>query len=114
MQQETLEFFCPFTKHRFKSKSFTAYRLNQGINYATFLGLRELQSSQRDLVVNGDTEEHAVVQLPPMRTQHRDPSVPLPIHIYKPTLRDTHEDRDRIGEDELTHPSQNPVLATMG
>ena len=112
MQQETLEFFCPFTKVRFKSKSFTAHRLNQGINYSTFLGLRELQLSQCDLVVPGDTEEHAVVQLPPMKGQHRDPSVPLPVHIYKPTLRDVHEDSDVVDEDGLTHPDPYLVQAT--
>ena len=36
------------------------------------------------------------------------------MHIYKPTLRDVHEDSDVVDEDGLTHPNPNLVQAKTG
>ena len=45
MHRETCHFTCPFTKSPlFRSKSFVAYKLERGVNFAQFLGLKSLSS----------------------------------------------------------------------
>lgn len=53
---------CPFTKATFRSKSYSAYRLKEGLNYAQFLKLPMMKSArgrmQIDEVETGDTIVH--------------------------------------------------------
>ena len=58
MSRDTVKFMCPFLKTQFYSKSFTAYKLRLGINYAQFLGLKILNSTQKLLTVPGDVDEN--------------------------------------------------------
>ena len=37
---------CPYTKSKFRSQSFAAFRLRAGLNYAQFLGMKSLVSSR--------------------------------------------------------------------
>ena len=48
---------CPFLKTRFYSKSFTAYKLRLGINYAQFMGPKIINSTQKLLTVPGDMDK---------------------------------------------------------
>ena len=58
MYRETVRFLCPFVASQFHSKSFTAYKLKEGLSYQTFLGLKEDLSTRKSLVLPGDSEMH--------------------------------------------------------
>ena len=66
MYRETVKFRCPFVHSTFHSKSYTAYKLRQGLSYTTFLGLKPVGSKRRGLVLPGDEiiPEHMILQLP--------------------------------------------------
>ena len=65
MSRDTVKFMCPFLKTQFYSKSFTAYKLRLGINYAKFLGLKILNSAQKLLTVPGDVDENVRLRTHP-------------------------------------------------
>ena len=57
MHRETCHFTCPFTKSPlFRSKSFVAYKLERGVNFAQFLGLKSLSSTRKSLVLPEDSK----------------------------------------------------------
>ena len=47
MYREQVVFMCPYSKAIFRSKSYVSYRLRDGMNYATFLGLPPLESTRK-------------------------------------------------------------------
>ena len=57
MSRDTVKCMCAFLKTQFYTKSFTAYKLRLGINYAPFLGLKVINSTQKLLTVPGDVDE---------------------------------------------------------
>ena len=52
---------CPFSKSRFKSKSYSAYRLKEGMNWSQFLGLGPIANTKKAMALPEDSE-------PPMGT----------------------------------------------
>ena len=66
MYREQVIFRCPYSKSTFRSKSFAAFRLREGINFAQFLGLPELESTQSSAAIPADFNEVITVQLPHM------------------------------------------------
>jgi hypothetical protein len=54
MYREQVCFMCPHTKSKFRSKSFAAFRLRNGLNYAQFLGLKNLVSSRASASISED------------------------------------------------------------
>jgi len=97
MTRETVKFVCPFTQDEFQSKSFTAYKLRQGINYAQFLGLKSIGTTQRHAASSDDVDERVVLQLPPMKeTSLR--AEEAPIKLYEPDQFGQHDEEG--AEDE--------------
>ena len=106
-------FMCPFVRSVFKSKSYTAYKLRKGMNYTNFLGLRDMESSRRSLVLPGDIDEVAALKdhfekyggpksrvrgpcALPKEIEYTPSPVTLPIHVYKPpTHYEGGDDSDR-------------------
>ena len=48
---------CPFLLSRFKNRTFSAYTLQSGMNYAQFLGLDEIAPSAQSQTLAGDMQE---------------------------------------------------------
>ena len=105
MHRETCHFTCPFTKQPlFRSKSFVAYKLERGTNYAQFLGLRSLTSTLKSLVLPEDKKIKPtnIVTLPKM-IEHTPPIKPPDIRVHSsPPLRKS--DIDDGDEDNDDHP----------
>ena len=54
MYRDQVCFMCPYTKSEFRSKSFAAFCLRDGLNYAQFLGLKALASSRASAAIPDD------------------------------------------------------------
>ena len=63
MYRDQVIFMCPHVQSEFRSKSFAAFRLKDGLNYLQFLGLPEVETSRRSLAIPADFKEKVVVQL---------------------------------------------------
>ena len=68
MYRESCIFWCPYTKVTFRSKSFAAFRLREGLNFATFLGLPELASSRASTAIPQDFKQQVTVHLTEVQT----------------------------------------------
>lgn len=77
MYREQVVWRCPFTKSTFRSKSFTAFDLHDGMNYAQFLGLPKMESTRKSLALPSDCGDHIDVQLLPVRTVNREEQPPV-------------------------------------
>jgi site-specific DNA-cytosine methylase len=67
MYREQVVWMCPFTRSTFRCKSFTAFDLKDGMNYAQFLGLPEMESTRKALSIPGDDRVSIDVHLLPAR-----------------------------------------------
>ena len=105
MYRETVQFKCPFVKSVFHSKSYTAYKLRPGLNYATFLGIKPMQSTRRSLVIPGDEQikdTDIVLDLPEPTIESE--VIPREVQLYSPEL-DARETQSNPGAEHGTHPS---------
>ena len=68
MYREQIIFIDPYSKASFRSKSYTAYRLNDGINWFQLLKLSEIESTRKQLALPEDVMEPigTAVQLQPI------------------------------------------------
>jgi len=57
MYREQVIFMDPFSKSRFKSKSYAAYHLKEGLNWSRFLGRGDLETTRKSLALPEDTLE---------------------------------------------------------
>jgi hypothetical protein len=57
MYREQVWFYCPFTKSKWRSKSYSAYRLKSGINPWQFLRLPEPKSSRKSMDIPQDIQD---------------------------------------------------------
>ena len=55
---------CPFTKARFKNRSFRAITLRQGLNFSQFLGWGEISPSAQSKLLPQDLKEEWRWELP--------------------------------------------------
>ena len=81
MYRESCIFWCPYTKVTFRSKSFAAFRLREGLNFATFLRLPELASSRASTAIPQDFKQQVTVHLTEVQTC--TPQVDEPISEVK-------------------------------
>ena len=58
---------CPFTHEIVRSKSFTAYRLRNGMNYAQFLNLPPIESFDNECILPTDMNDAVTITLDPPR-----------------------------------------------
>ena len=63
MYKEQPIWLCPFTKSTFRSKSFAAFDLKDGMNYGQFLGIEEMPSIRKRLRIREDKNDVVTVQL---------------------------------------------------
>ena len=64
MYRDQVKFMCPHVLSEFRSKSFAAFRLKDGLNYLQFLGLPEVPTARGRVSVPTHFKEKVVVQLP--------------------------------------------------
>ena len=66
MYREQVIFMDPYSKARFRSKSYTAYRLKDGTNWSQMLQLGDITSTRKQMALPEDTEcpIGSLVQLP--------------------------------------------------
>ena len=83
MYREAVIFWMPTTNHLRQSKSFTAYKLRQGLNYAQFLNLPAIPTTQLSTAIPDDFKEQVVVELP--ETIERVSQQEAPIQLIKHT-----------------------------
>jgi len=57
MYREQVWFLCPFTGDKFRSKSYTAYRLKSGLSPWQFLRLPQPKSSRKSMAIPNDRHE---------------------------------------------------------
>jgi hypothetical protein len=57
MYREQVWFYCPFTKSKWRSKSYSAYRLKSGVNPWQFLKLPEPKSSRKAMDIPSDIND---------------------------------------------------------
>ena len=60
---------CPFTKSRFRNRSFTSFSLRSGLNWSQFLGLGDIAPGAQSRMYPGDNDpkEVRVIELPEPR-----------------------------------------------
>lgn len=68
MYNEQPTWRCPYTKATFRSKSYSAYRLREGLNFAQFLNIPLAPSAQAQMQVDAEIYER-----PELIVQLRDP-----------------------------------------
>ena len=56
-------FWCPHNKTTFRSKSFAALTLREGLNFMTFLGLKQMEPSQASMSIQDDLKQRIDVVL---------------------------------------------------
>jgi site-specific DNA-cytosine methylase len=76
MYRESVEFWSPHTNATRLSKSFTAYKLRQGMNFAQFLNLPAMPTTRKEAAVPDDFKEHVVIQLPAIKQSEHTPADP--------------------------------------
>ena len=55
MHRDVPEFLCPFANTTFRSKSYVAYKLKEGLNYEQFLSIKQRKiSSRRSVAISGN------------------------------------------------------------
>ena len=64
MYRDQVVFECPYKHSTFNSKSFAAFKLVLGMNYAKWLGLGELKPSNKATAIPIDFKENLVIELP--------------------------------------------------
>jgi site-specific DNA-cytosine methylase len=64
MYMEQVVFMCPYKASTFRSKSFAAFKLTLGMNYAQWLGLGVLKPANKATAIPVDFKESLIVQLP--------------------------------------------------
>ena len=91
MLRESVQFVCPFTKSTFRSKSFNAYKLQSGMNYAQFLGLKSLLSTKKALMLPEDKlhDVKIICKLPDMNEAH---TATPDFHVYEPSAPEVQDD----------------------
>ena len=85
MYREAVKFWIPHTDGIRQTKSFTAYKLRAGLNYAQFLGLPEIKTTQRSTAIPDDFREKVVIQLPEMLGNPAEALREVPVQSVKHT-----------------------------
>ena len=76
------KWLCPFSSSRFKSRSFSAFKLKSGLNWSQFLGLGDIAPSAQSRMLPQDedltlTDAKYVLELPQVRPRSVLPPPPV-------------------------------------
>jgi hypothetical protein len=108
MYREIVEFWSPHTNATRLSKSYTAFKLRPGMNFAQFLALPKMPTTQRSAAIPSDFYETVVIQLPSAEESRQ--TTLCPIEKIKTAGHSTDHPRfEEHNEDSLTNPRQNLV-----
>jgi hypothetical protein len=72
MYREQVTFMCPYTLAQFRSKSFAAFELKDGMNFRQFLNMKPMNSSRRSAQIPSDFDEVITVDLKLVREQYEN------------------------------------------
>jgi hypothetical protein len=99
---------CPFTKVKFASKSYEAYKLRQGLSYTDFLGLPKITTTKKMLRVPEPMQgEGVVLQLPQLEQRlpinndvenanGENPNTTNPLRLHIVPIGHGESDRDYV------------------
>ena len=68
MYREQPIFWCPHNKTTFRTKSFVAFTLRDGLNIMTFFGLKQMEPSQASMSILDDLTQRIDVALQEVQT----------------------------------------------
>jgi hypothetical protein len=108
MYREAVKFWIPHTNGIRQTKSFTAYKLRTGLNYAQFLGLPGIQTTQRSTAIPDDFKEKVVIQLPEALES------PAGAQREPPVQRIKHTAGPEPPKLAITHTSHSPAVELGG
>ena len=108
MYRESILFWIPHTDSIRQTKSFTAFKLRQGLNYAQFLNLPAIPTTQRSAAIAQDFDEVVTVKLPQMK--HLVPDMGPPIQQVKSTIENF---TVGIPEVRVRKPNNNELKGTV-
>ena len=77
MYREQATFLCPHTRSTFRSKSWAAFKLRDGLNYMQYLNLPVVTTSRRSCDISTDKMDHTVITLPKMNEVKREAVSPV-------------------------------------
>ena len=80
-----MKFWIPHTGGIRQTKSFTAYKLRPGLNYAQFLNLPAIKTTQKSTAIADDFNEKVVIQLPEMLESTAEAQKEPPVQRIKHT-----------------------------
>ena len=104
MYREQVIFWNPYKDSTLMSKSFTAFKLRQGMSFADFLRLPAMPTTKRMAAIPSDFNEKVVIQLPEITSQEH-PALPP---VEKVTVA---HDGEQMALDQPVTTSQRPLLA---
>ena len=96
MYREQVIFWSPFSKSEFRSKSFTAYKLQHGMNYMHFLNLPVQLGSQGKDAMAVTMEDHVSIMLPEMRLDAREQ--PNRLNTFVKSMKHAIDDADKCSQ----------------
>jgi len=107
MQREVVRFMCPYTRRLRHSKSYIAYKLQEGLSYTQFLGLPPQQTSRRSLQLAQDKLDAPTLQIPADWPTSRELDKFAQTHkIHTQTIPDLYADKgtaDMPAPPPITH-----------
>ena len=112
MYREAVIFWLPHTNSIRQSKSFTAYKLRQSMNYAQFLNLPSIPSTQKSTAIPDDFTEHIVIQLP--ATQSAENTQPAPIQKVKCVSEELTQHQAKQSEIPIISTTTHPAPELRG
>jgi site-specific DNA-cytosine methylase len=83
MYREQVTFMCPYTLATFRSKSFAAFELKDGMNFRQFLNMKPMVSSRRSAQIPTDFDETITVDLKMVRDRYENADKPH----YQPAIK---------------------------
>ena len=112
-------FWCPHNKTSFRSKSFAAFTLREGLNFMTFLGMKQMEPSQASLSIQDDLTQRIDVVLQEVQTcaevEHADDVVKVKAigdTAMVPVVKVSKSDADKGGSVQVITPEGLPVHIT--
>ena len=105
MFREQVIFICPYTGVEFRSKSYAAFRLQDGLNYLQFLGLPEVETARGRVAIPFEIEGGVVVKLPKhnqgLKNQAKEPVLGVEVAgdmvTNPPIIHSTTETTSKLG-----------------
>ena len=77
---KVVQWMCPFTKSRFRNRSYTSFTLRTGLNWSQFLGPGDISTSKLSQMYPSEGEQEGVVQIELPAVRANTVLLPPPVH----------------------------------